>query len=220
MDTARLAEACTALPLFPLPGVTLMPGAMLPLHVFEPRYRALVADCLARETPLCVPQLRADDARDPLGRPAYHPYASVGVIAAHHQTEDGRYNILLQPLARVRLVEEPLSEQPYRIARAVVLHDLPVAEEELARAGEEARTLALSLVARAGGSDGEGLARALRALPAARVCDAAASVVLRDTEARQRFLAQDDPLVRAAIVREAMLTLLAEGARDHAVAEA
>jgi len=219
MDTARLAEACTALALFPLPGVTLMPGSLLPLHVFEPRYRALVADCLAHDAPLCVPQLRADDVRDRLGRPAYHPYASVGVIAAHHKTEDGRYNILLQPLARVRLVEEPLSDQPYRMARAVVLHDLPVPGDALERAGEDVRALLLPLVARMG-APGEGLEKSVRALPAVRVCDAVAAFVLRDAEARQQFLAQDDPLLRARTVREATLTLLAEGAGAPTVAEA
>jgi Lon protease-like protein len=219
IDPLKLAEACASLPLFPLPGMALMPGSLLPLHVFEPRYRQLVEDCLAGERPFCVPQVRGDDSRDGHGRPAILPYAAVGRIAAHQQLEDGRYNILVQPLARIRILEEPLSDAPYRVARAAVLQDLPADPETLTRAGEELRTLLAPLLARLG-PPAAGMARALQALPAERLADAVAAVALRSEEARQGFLAQDDPLVRARLIREAVLTWLAEAQSDREVAEA
>ncbi len=208
MELARLREACAALPLFPLPGTALMPGSLLPLHVFEPRYRQLVTDCLRDGGPLSVPQLRAD-AVDALGRPAYYGYASVGTIGAHQELDDGRFNVLVQPLARIRIVDEAASTRLYRVARAEVLTDIPHTPRHLERVGERVRALFRPLVGRMG-ELGDGVARALQALPAERVPEALAGIVLRQDHARQAWLADDDPVTRASRVEEAVLTLLAE----------
>ena len=218
MDRAALARACATLPIFPLPGVQLMPGALLPLHVFEPRYRELVADCVRDQGPLCVPQLVSGGRAGGTGRPAVHPYAVVGVLAAHRPLQDGRSNVLVQPLARVRIVEERDVPTPYRAVRAVPLDDLPVDAAALGAVGARVRALVLPLLG-AAGAPTEGLLRALRTIPDGRVAEAVAALVLRDEDARQRFLAQDSPLVRAHQVEEAVLTLAAEGL-GGAVAEA
>ncbi len=218
MDRVALAHACSILPIFPLPGVQLMPGALLPLHVFEPRYRQLVADCVREQTPLCVPQLVSGGALDATGRPSVHPYAVVGVLAAHQPLDDGRSNILVQPVARVRIVEERDVATPYRAVRAVPLDDLPVDRAALGAVGARVRALVLPLLAGLGAPN-DGLARALRGLPDVRVAEAVAALVLRDEDARQRFLSQDSPLVRAHQVEEAVLTRVAEGL-GGAVAEA
>lgn len=215
MDRARLDVACESLPLFPLPGTVLMPGSLLPLHVFEPRYRQLVADCLRDQGPFAVPQLLGDEAVDAAGRPAFHPYAAVGLIGAHQELADGRYNVLVQPLARVQIVEELLSRRLYRIGRAVVLEDEAVSEDALLGIGERVRALFSPLIARMG-QVGEGVARALRSLPAGRVPEAVASVVLRSDEGRQAFLATNNPLARAAMVETAVLTLIAETSMPQA----
>jgi Lon protease-like protein len=216
VESALLAEACKALPLFPLPGTVLMPGSLLPLHVFEPRYRRLVADCLREHLPLCVPQLRSDAALDGRGRPAYYPYAAVGVIGAHQTLDDGRYNVLVQPVARVLIEDEGPSERLYRVGHARVLRDAPCDPAELRAVGERVRTLFSPVVGRMGEA-GSGVARALAALPADRVAEAVASVVLRDDDARQAFIAEDDPAVRARMVEAAVLTTIA-GAREPAEA--
>ncbi len=209
MDRARLAEACRSLPLFPLPGTVLMPGSLLPLHVFEPRYRQLVADCIRDGRPLSVCQIHPDEVSDAANSPALLPYAGVGLIGAHHELPDGRYNVLVQPVGRVRLVAEQSSDRAYRVAHAELLVDDQVAPGELAAEGDRVRGLFTPLVGRMG-KVGEGVARALASLPPERVPEALASVVLRTDEPRQRFLAEPSPLRRAAMVEEAVLMLLAE----------
>lgn len=209
MDRARLAEACENLPIFPLPGTVLMPGSLLPLHVFEPRYRQLVADCLRLHRPLSVPQLRADDGFDEDGLPSIYPFAAVGLIGAHQELPDGRYNVLVQPLGRVRILGDRPTGGPYRLARAELLVDDTVAKDVLMGAGDRIRGVFAPLIGRMG-QVGEGVARALRSLPAERVAEAVASVVLRTDEARQEFLAENNPLTRARLVELAVLTLLAE----------
>jgi ATP-dependent Lon protease len=115
-----LAPALPALPLFPLPTV-LFPGAMMPLHIFEPRYRALVRDVLEGHRTLAVVFVTDGEARDAHGHPTIATMAGVGVIVDHAELPSGRYNILVRGRARVRLEEElPFGETPYRRARATV----------------------------------------------------------------------------------------------------
>lgn len=199
MDREALATACKELALFPLPGVVLMPGSVLPLHVFEPRYRQLVEHCLEGR-PLCVPQLREDsDGESP---PSFLPYSSIGVIGAHRKRPDGRYDILVQPLARVRLIGERPSEALYRVAEAELLEDLPVDEREMDQVGERIYNLFGMLV-----SGNESATRGLAQIPLARMAEALAGYVIDEQGERQRFLAEDDPLRRALFVEAAVLSL-------------
>ncbi len=95
-------------PLFPLPGVFLFPAQVLPLHVFEPRYRQLVDDCL--DGPGRIVLGTIVDDREP---PGVLPVAGLGEIVRHEKLEDGRYNLWLLGLARVRIAEVP-SDRRYR----------------------------------------------------------------------------------------------------------
>ncbi len=219
MERAVLAEACASVGLFPLPTLALMPGMLLPLHVFEPRYRDLVRDCLSREAPLCVPQLRTPAGMDALGRPRIHDYACVGKIVANHELADGRYNVLVQPLGRVRIMDEPLSDKSFRVARAALLHDTPVDTMNLSKVGSSLRVVLAPLLGRIPEA-ARGLSRALEELPDEAVPTAIASMVLQDPEARQRYLAQDDPRMRAEQVLQAALTFLAESQVSATTAEA
>lgn len=203
MEREALVRALDALPLFPLPETVLLPGSLLPLHVFEPRYRQLVKDLLASGGPLSVPQLAEDGA-------SVLPYAGVGVLGAHHALPDGRYNIVVEPVARVRILGERHDVgTPYRVGRAELLDDLPADPEALAAVGRRVRGLMGALLARVG-SRAPGLAPALAALPAAKVPDALAGLVLPDPAVRQAFLAENDPLARARLVEDGVLALLAE----------
>ncbi|NUQ72611.1 MAG: LON peptidase substrate-binding domain-containing protein [Polyangiaceae bacterium] len=120
-----LAPALEALPLFPLQTV-LFPGALLPLHVFEPRYRALVRDILETHRALSVVLVTNPLDVDAHGQPAIASIAGAGVIVDYAELPDGRYNILVRGRARVRLRELPF-EPPYRRAAATVLES-PEAE--------------------------------------------------------------------------------------------
>jgi ATP-dependent Lon protease len=115
-----LAPALAALPLFPLPTV-LFPGALMPLHIFEPRYRAMVRDALDTHRALAVVLITDPEDRDEHGRPRIAEIAGAGVIVDHAELPSGRFNILLRGRARVHLEELPFREKPYRRARATVL---------------------------------------------------------------------------------------------------
>lgn len=113
-----------SLPVFPLPRVVFFPGTSLPLHLFEPRYVAMIEDCIAHG-PMAMAVARLVDGFEPMyeGRPAMHSIAGAGRIIAHERLDNGTYNIVLQGLARVRLEEIPDETRPYRCARAFLLED-------------------------------------------------------------------------------------------------
>lgn len=91
----------TRLSIFPLTGAVLFPGLQLPLHIFEPRYRALVGDALVRDRRIAMiqPQMPTD------GAPLY-TVGCVGKIGEVEAMEDGRYNLILEGETRFRLINE------------------------------------------------------------------------------------------------------------------
>jgi Lon protease-like protein len=118
-------EDLAALPIFPLPDAALFPGTMLPLHVFEPRYRELARDTIAGRGVLAVARLQPGFERNYAGRPPVFEVCGVGRIVDHRIHEDGRYDLVLQGLARIRILEELAPAHSYRQVRAVTLEDLP-----------------------------------------------------------------------------------------------
>lgn len=116
-------EPGTELPevaLFPLPQVVLFPGADMPLHVFEPRYRAMTRDVLSSTRRICVVQIPEDHVCAEYRQPRIARIAGVGEIAHCDALPDGRYNIVVTGMARVELTELPF-RHPYRRARATVV---------------------------------------------------------------------------------------------------
>ena len=105
------------LPLFTLPNVVLFPIVFLPLHIFEPRYREMVADAAASDRMIGMVLLRPGWERDYEGRPPIYPIGCSGVITHVERLPDGRYNVVLRGLDRFRIVEED-GELAYR--RAIV----------------------------------------------------------------------------------------------------
>jgi len=98
----------TRLSIFPLPGALLFPGMHLPLHIFEPRYRALVSDAMARDRRVAMIQprdMKNEEVGDP-DRPALYDIGCVGKIAEVEALEDGRYNLILEGVALFRMVRE------------------------------------------------------------------------------------------------------------------
>ena len=104
-------------PVFPLTGVLLLPRAMLPLHIFEPRYRAMVRDALDDEGIVGMVQPRAEGA-DPTNPPIYE-IGCAGKIQSSEKLDDGRYMIALQGIARFRIDRElALHPEGYRTVHA------------------------------------------------------------------------------------------------------
>lgn len=117
------------LPIFPLPDVAFFPHTLLPLHVFEARYRAMVMDALARDRRLAVVKLRAGYETTYAGKPAVHAVAGAGEIVSWERLATGRYNILLKGDCRVRLASEKPSDTLYRLVTAHRLEDVPPARD-------------------------------------------------------------------------------------------
>ena len=103
------------LPLFPLPNVVLFPNVFLPLHIFEPRYRAMVADALSSDRMIGMVLLKPGWEHEYEGRPAVYPIGCSAVITHVDRLDDGRYNMVLRGVERFRIVEEN-HERPYRLA--------------------------------------------------------------------------------------------------------
>lgn len=108
--------------IFPLGGALLFPRMHLPLHIFEPRYRALVSDAMARDRRIGMIQPRPlTGDRD--GPPALFGIGCVGKIAHVEALDDGRYNLVLEGLARFRVVRELEVSTPFRQIEAEIEND-------------------------------------------------------------------------------------------------
>jgi Lon protease-like protein len=110
--------------LFPLPNLVLFPCARQELHIFEPRYRQMTRDALAADRLIAMVLLRPGWEADYEGRPPLHSVACLGRILAEQRLDDGRYNLLLRGLRRVRLIEEVARDVLYRVAHVELLSDV------------------------------------------------------------------------------------------------
>ena len=115
---AELSDFSGRAPIFPLPNVVLFPNALLPLHIFEPRYRQMTADALLGERLIAMGLIQSQD--ESLGsptKPRIHEIMGIGKIIAHEKLEDGRYYLVLRGLARAKLLRDEPVELPYRIGQ-------------------------------------------------------------------------------------------------------
>jgi uncharacterized protein len=121
---SALGRGRIELPVFPLPKLVLFPGTLLPLHIFEQRYRNMLSDALLGDQRLiAVAQLKPGWERQYDGRPPIYEVAGVGRITTHSHNRDGTYDIVLEALARVRLAELEPGGLAYRRATATVLQE-------------------------------------------------------------------------------------------------
>jgi Lon protease-like protein len=110
------------LPLFPLPNVVLFPNVFLPLHIFEPRYKEMVADAIASDRLIGMMLLRPGWEQQDEGQPPVFPIGCSGVMTHVERLADGRFNIVLRGLERFRIVQED-HERSYRRAIVEPLHE-------------------------------------------------------------------------------------------------
>jgi Lon protease-like protein len=123
----------TQIPIFPLPNVVLFPNVFLPLHIFEPRYRAMVADALDGDRIIGMVLLRPGWESDYEGRPAVYPVGCAGLVTHAERHPDGRFNIVLRGLEKFRILDEDTSHA-YRVARIESLpEDLTAAQRDAVR---------------------------------------------------------------------------------------
>lgn len=183
----------TKIGLFPLPNVVLFPAQHLSLHVFEPRYRALVRDAIEHGGRLAVPRLRPGYDRQYHGAPPVYPICGVGHITEYSRLPDGRFNIVVLGLGRTRIVEE-LRSEPYRVARVQALSDRVTKAPVIA---ETLRAELLKLVRRTAphlAGPAQDLERRLRrATDAGEGADILAGTLIESADERQELLEELDP---------------------------
>jgi uncharacterized protein len=119
--------------LFPLPNLVLFPHVGQPLHIFEPRYRQLMADALGDDRLITMALLRPGWEEDYHKDPPLHPMVCVGRVAQEERLPDGRYNLVLQGLCRARVLDELETTKLYRVARVELCPDRIVTSEGLER---------------------------------------------------------------------------------------
>ena len=118
------------IPVFPLPGALLLPRARLPLHIFEPRYLAMLDDCMKTPHRL-IGMIQPREA--PNGEKRLHAIGCAGRLTGFSETEDGRYMVSLSGASRFRVKEEVAGFTPYRrvlVDWAPFGRDLGPAEED------------------------------------------------------------------------------------------
>jgi Lon protease-like protein len=111
--------------LFPLPNVVLLPETTLPLHVFEPRYRRMLADALDSDRLIGMQLLKPEESGDER-RPALHSIGCAGEVVHHEPLEDGRSNIVLRGSFRYRIDVETATDAPYRLAEVTPIEIAPL----------------------------------------------------------------------------------------------
>lgn len=109
-------------PLFPLPNVVLFPKTPVPLYIFEERYRTLVRETLAGDGELVIGLLRAGSESNYADLSSVHEIACLGKIETYEELEDGKYNIVVIGVQRVRILRE-VQHSPYRLVEAEIIEE-------------------------------------------------------------------------------------------------
>ncbi len=195
-DAVPPPDALAELPIFPLPHCVLLPGGLLPLHVFESRYRELTRDCLAGHQLMAVARLRPGFERGYYGKPPVYERCGVGRILCSEELPDGRFAIVLRGVARVEIARELETASSYRRVQARLLDDAAV---DIADALDHQRRLIalcdrLAEVIDQGGAQLRDLARGAETPGAC--ADAIAAALIMDPDVRQELLEATCPLSR------------------------
>lgn len=197
MSQAAKIDFSEPVALFPLPQCILLPHVTTPLHIFEPRYRRMVADALAGNRLVAMALFEGERWKvEYEGSPPIRPVVCVGRIVRHDQVEGGRYNMLVQGICRATVREE-VGGKPYRRGLLEVLGPARAMEIDL---GDMRRRLETLL--------DDPLVKQLAAVSAVRramgagmrtdvLVDVATVALCTDSEQRYRMLCEADPLTRA-----------------------
>src|SRR5438876_8293933 len=129
-DAQALSKFAGTARLFPLPNMVLFPHVVQPLHVFEPRYRQMTTDALAGDRLIALVLLQPGWEPDYASTPAVHAVGCVGKIVADQALPDGRFNLLLRGLSRIRVDHEIPHAKQYRLARVELLAEEAITSPE------------------------------------------------------------------------------------------
>lgn len=195
----KVSAAAGALKIFPLPPVVLFPGTGVPLHIFEPRYRQLIADALASDKVMAMGGLMP-------GTEALAPLCCAGVIAHSEALPDGRYLIVVEGLVRARVRAELPQRRLYREISAELLEDPPYQGE-----GEEAlRQAVLELASHLPEEASSQLLHHAALQSGGLLADIVASAVATDVSRRWALLSELDVGARLRAAHAEVSSVLAQ----------
>ncbi len=120
-DTESREDEGLVIPIFPLPNAVLFPRTLMPLHIFEPRYRAMVSESLEAEQPIGIVLLQPSSGSESKPSPEVFSVGSMGEIFEHRDLGDGRYDIVVSGERRFEIVRFVNDDRPYRRARVRLL---------------------------------------------------------------------------------------------------
>ncbi len=131
-DIANLDNFSGLVPLFPLSSVVFFPNTLLPLHIFEPRYREMVNNSLESEKIIGMALLKPGWECDYYGNPEVYDVIGMGRIVSSETLDDGKLNIFLYGLKRAKIIEI-VNDLPYRLARVSLLDSVHNSSDEQLR---------------------------------------------------------------------------------------
>jgi Lon protease-like protein len=208
-DAERIARALPQLPIFPLPGAVLLPHSLVPLHIFEPRYRKMTKDAAAGLRVLALANV-PDPALMRHEPVPVLPVIGVGVLARVESLPDGRFNIVLRGVLRARIRRELPMTEPYRVVEAEPLVAEPATGPESAQA---LRQMVLALAQTNAGPELLALTQlAANAADPGDLADVVASALLADPRERQAVLEATSVERRLELVTQAAAQALAQSA--------
>lgn len=202
MTTFNSGAQFAEVPVFPLPRVVLFPGAVLPLHVFEPRYRSMTEAALESDRLICMANIVEAAPTDHTGQPTFSPIAGLGEIVDHERLPDGRFHLLLMGRCRVNLKELDF-RPPFRRACASVLTSVGAEPDETERT--ILRTAIAQQVHRVRELHSDFAFEYPDSLPTSQLVDLCGQYLIADTDARQRLLETLDVNLRLQLCLAALL---------------
>lgn len=191
------------IPIFPLQDATLFPNASHPFYIFEPRYRAMIADALKGDRIIGMVMLQPGHEAEYEGRPPIFPVGCAGLITAYEELPGGEFNIMLGGLVKFRVTGEDNSK-PYRLARVEPIPEPLDAQDIIALTKQRERLETLLYAV----SDRLDVGQPPPGMPDETLVDLLAQYLPMERLERQRLLERDDPLARAAALIDMLETLV------------
>ncbi|MBS2025405.1 MAG: LON peptidase substrate-binding domain-containing protein [Deltaproteobacteria bacterium] len=214
-DEDKVTAALSRFAIFPLPGAVLLPRSQIALHIFEPRYRKMIKDCIDGSGVLGLAHLYPATSQAGEEPPKVHPVLGVGLVDQVEALPDGRFNIVLNGVLRARILEELPATEPYRLVHAQVLSGEPGEEQQalVREAAEGLRRMVLTLCSQ---SPGPALMRLVSQVKSAKepaaLVDLIAGTLVESPRERQVLLEQLSVHRRIDKVSARVASLLARAA--------
>ncbi len=200
------------IPLFPLPNCVLFPGVVQPLHIFEPRFRQMMCETMAGQAAMVMALLKQGWEKSYHGCPEIYPRVCVGRVIAHERMEDGKFNLLLQGVARADVVSETRHTGEWGVYRTVKLQR--VAEVDPSPSHELLQRRVLRDLFEKSALRELTVTPALATLfeesvPLSRLIDGLAFSLVQDCQAKQSLLEESDAGQRGELLLRELIALAA-----------